>query len=42
MEEIKIPIILLEDYLRYGIEMYYNWKPAKVPHMAVVGATGSG
>jgi len=42
MVEMKVPIILLEDYLTYGIQKYYEWIPSKVPHMAIIGSTGSG
>ena len=40
--EIKVPIVLLEDYLKYNQQLYYVWEPSKVPHMAVIGGTGSG
>ena len=40
--EIKVPIVLLEDYLKYNQRVYYVWEPSKVPGMAVIGSTGSG
>ena len=40
--EIKVPIVLLEDYLKYNQQVYYVWEPSKVPHMAVIGGTGCG
>lgn len=40
--DIKIPILLLEDYLSLGIQKSYVWEPAKVPHAIVIGGTGSG
>lgn len=38
----EIPILLLEDYLNFGIQKPYVWEPAKVPHALIIGGTGSG
>lgn len=38
----QIPILLYEDLCLRGIEEYYIWDPAKVPHMVIIGGTGSG
>ncbi len=38
----SIPIILLEDYVAQGMDIYYPWEPQLAPHVAIIGGTGSG
>ena len=43
ISDIKIPIILLEDFVSLGINhVYYEWQPRRVPHLLVCGSSGSG